>query len=185
MRAVDTVLLSQLVAHYHGSREARQRRNIAAIGPLMPAALTAHAINTPLRQAHFLAQVCEESYALSDMEEEASGAEYEGRAKSLGNTQPGDGVRFKGRGIIQVTGRANYRRLGHELHLNLLSNPRLAEAPQVAVDGACQYWTDRHLNALADKDDIRGITRRVNGKRMLGLKERSHYLERAKKLLGI
>ena len=73
MRVVDTVLLSQLVVHFHGRRGERQRKNIAAIGPLMPSALNSYAINTPLRQAHFLAQVCEESYALSDMREEASG----------------------------------------------------------------------------------------------------------------
>ena len=73
MRVVDTVLLSQLVVHFHGRRGERQRKNIAAIGPLMPNALNSYAINTPLRQAHFLAQVCEESYALSDMREEAIG----------------------------------------------------------------------------------------------------------------
>ena len=184
MRVVDTVLLSQLVVHFHGRRGERQQKNIAAIGPLMPNALNGHAINTPLRQAHFLAQVCEESYALSDMREEASGREYEGRAKSLGNTRPGDGVRFKGRGLIQVTGRANYEKLGDELGLDLLSSPKAAEEPQVAVDSACQYWTDRHLNSYADKDDIKGVTRRVNGKRLLGLKERNAYLVLAKTLLG-
>ena len=185
MRVVDTAFLTRLVAHYGGKRGERQRRNIAAIGPLMPGALNHYAINTPLRQAHFLAQVCEESYALSDMEEEASGAEYEGRVASLGNTQPGDGARFKGRGLIQVTGRANYRKLGDELHLDLLTNPKVAGEPQVAVSSACQYWADHHLNVLADKDDIQGITRRVNGKRMLGLRERSRYLQRAKQLLSI
>ena len=184
MRLIDTTLLNQLVVHFHHRRGERQKRNIAAIGPLMPGTLNTYAINTPLRQAHFLAQVCEESYALSDMREEASGEEYEGRVKSLGNTQPGDGIRFKGRGLIQVTGRANYARLGEELGLDLLTNPKVAEEPEVAVSSACQFWTDRHLNYLADKDDIRGITRRVNGKRMLGLKERSHYLARAKTLLG-
>ena len=150
----------------------------------MPAALTGSAINTPLRQAHFLAQVCEESYALSEMEEEVSGAEYEGR-RALGNTHPGDGSRYKGRGLIQVTGRANYRQLSEELHLDLLTNPRVVGEPQVAVTSACRYWTDHHLNALADKDDIRAITRIVNGKRMLGLRERSRYLDRAKHLLGL
>ena len=184
MRVVDTVLLSHLVVHFHGRRGERQRKNIAAIGPLMPSALNSYAINTPLRQAHFLAQVCEESYALSDMREEASGREYEGRVKSLGNTEPGDGVRFRGRGLIQVTGRANYSKLGDELGLDLLSNPKVAEEPLTAVYSACQYWTDHHLNAFADKDDIKGITRRVNGKRLLGLKERNAYLVKAKALLG-
>lgn len=89
--------------------------------------MTVHSITTPLRQAHFLAQVCEESYGLSDMKEEASGAEYEGRVRSLGNTHKGDGVKYKGRGLIQVTGRANYRHVGNELHLLLVSHPEMAE----------------------------------------------------------
>lgn len=185
MRAVDSILLSELVPHYHGKRGLRQHANMIAVGPYMSMTMTGYSITTPLRQAHFLAQVCEESYGLSDLKEEASGAEYEGRVQSLGNIHKGDGIKYKGRGLIQVTGRANYRRLGHELDLLLVSHPSLAEEPKISVEIACQYWTDHHLNILADVDDIKGITRRVNGHRMLGLKERTQYLVKAKALLGV
>ena len=149
----------------------------------MPATLLRYGITTLLRQAHFLAQVCEESWGLSDMKEELSGSEYQGR-KDLGNTHPGDGVRYKGRGLIQLTGRANYAKTGNELSLNLIDRPELAETPAIAVETACRYWTDRRLNQLADHDDLKGITRRVNGRKMLGLPSRARYLARAKTLLG-
>ncbi len=183
MRLVDATLLSQLLPTYHGARGIRQQANIRQVGLHLPAALTRFSINTMLRQAHFLAQVCEESWGLSDLKEEASGAEYEGR-KTLGNTRPGDGIRYKGRGLVQLTGRANYDRAGRELDLNLVDHPELAETASVAVDTACLYWSDHHLNKLADLDDIQAITRRVNGKRMLGLKARTAYLVKAKALLG-
>lgn len=184
MRTVDSTLLSQLVERYRGRRAHRQHDIIVAIGPFMPGALVHSGITSFLRQAHFLAQVCEESFGLSDLREEASGREYEGRVRSLGNTHKGDGVRFKGRGLIQVTGRSNYKRIGEELDLDLVAHPELAETAAIAVSTACRYWTDHHLNALADNDDIKGITRIVNGHRMLGLKERGQYLARAKELLG-
>ena len=183
MRAVDAKLLSQLVPTYHGNRGIRQQANIQMVGLHMPAALTRYAITTLLRQAHFLAQVCEESWGMSDLKEESSGKEYEGR-KNLGNTQPGDGVRFKGRGLIQLTGRANYSRIGRELDLNLVDHPELAETAAVAVDTACLFWSDHHFNRLADHDDLKAITRKVNGKHMRGLKERARYLALAKSLLG-
>ena len=183
MRLVDATLLSQLVPTYHGARGIRQQVNVRQVGLYLPAALIRFSINTVLRQAHFLAQVCEESWGLSDLKEEASGKEYEGR-KNLGNTRPGDGVRFKGRGLVQLTGRANYAKTGKELDLNLVDNPELAETASVAVDTACLYWVDHHLNKFADLDDIQAITRRVNGKRMLGLRERTAYLVKAKALLG-
>ena len=85
---------------------------------------------------------------------------------------------------MQLTGRANYTRAGRELDLNLVDHPELAETASVAVDTACLYWSDHHLNKLADLDDIQAITRRVNGKRMLGLKARTAYLVKAKALLG-
>jgi len=114
------------------------------------------------RLAHFLAQLIHESGSFRYMEEVASGEAYEGRT-SLGNTQPGDGKRYKGRGPIQITGRANYRTFGRKIGIDLESNPTLAAVPSIGLLLALEYWRDRVLNALADADDIEGITRRING----------------------
>lgn len=90
----------------------------------MLAAMQAASIDTPLRQAHFLAQVGHESGEFRYTEEIASGTAYEG-SKKLGNTQPGDGVRFKGRGLMQLTGRANYAAFGKFIGQDLLTHPEL------------------------------------------------------------
>ncbi|MEO6315624.1 MAG: glycoside hydrolase family 19 protein [Chitinophagaceae bacterium] len=121
-------------------------------------------ISTPIRQLCFLAQVGHESGSLFFTEELASGAAYEGR-KNLGNTQPGDGIRFKGRGLIQITGRANYKAVGDALGINLVANPKLLGGKNVNLCTSAQlknaamsagwYWNSRKLNAIADKIDIR------------------------------
>lgn len=137
---------------------------------------------TPLRQAHFLAQCAHESAGLATTTEYASGADYEGRA-DLGNTQKGDGVRFKGRGLIQLTGRANYKAAGDALGLPLETNPtRAGEFPAAALTAAW-FWKRKGLSALADKDDIEGVTRRVNGG-LNGLASRKAYLAKAKAALA-
>lgn len=120
-------------------------------------------ITTPARQLCFLAQVGHESGSLFFTEELASGAAYEGR-KNLGNTQPGDGVRFKGRGLIQITGRANYQAVGTALGVDLIKNPTLLGGKNVNVCSADQlknaamsagwFWNSRKLNAIADTIDI-------------------------------
>lgn len=139
------------------------------------------AINTPLRIGHFLAQVLHESGEFQYQEELATGADYEGR-EDLGNTQNGDGCRFKGRGLIQVTGRSNYGQISRSLGIDYVTNPqRLALLPD-CVNSAFWYWDSRQLSALADKDDLRGVTYRVNGG-YNGLQERQDYLNRAKKVL--
>lgn len=74
--------------------------------------------------------------------------------------------------------------MGHELDLDDVETPELAETPAVAVETACRCWLDKRLNQLADLDDLKGITRRINGRLMLGLKQRATYLARAKALLG-
>lgn len=138
-------------------------------------------VKTPLRICHFLAQVLHESGEFQYQEEIASGADYEGRT-DLGNTQSGDGCRFKGRGLIQVTGRANYAQLSKDIGINYVTNPtRLAAMPD-CVNSAFWYWNSRGLSALADQDDLRGITYRINGG-FNGLDERQGYLNRAKNLL--
>ena len=119
-------------------------------------------INTPKRQAAFLAQIAHESGELKYMEEIASGEAYEGRA-SLGNTQPGDGKRYKGRGPIQLTGRSNYRKAGAALKLDLEGKPELAAQPDVGCRVAGWFWKTHGLNDLADKGEFRQITRRING----------------------
>ena len=140
------------------------KADIAAELGLSAAALFPRAgwLDTPLRFAHPLAQLAHESDGFRAMEEYASGKAYEGRA-DLGNTQPGDGVRYKGRGPIQVTGRANYRTFGRALGIDLERRPDLAAVPSIGLQVSAAYWGSRNLNALADRDDILSITRAING----------------------
>lgn len=137
---------------------------------------------TPLRLAHFMAQVGHESGGFRYMEEIASGSAYEMRA-DLGNVLPGDGKLFKGRGPLQLTGRANYRRVGRAIGVDLESHPELAAYPSIGLWIACIYWTDRGLNDLADRDDVLGITRKVNGGTN-GLDDRKARLTKMKGLLA-
>jgi putative chitinase len=125
-------------------------------------------INSILRQAHFLAQVGHESGELRYREEIVSGAAYDtGKlAVALGNTpeDDGDGEKFKGRGLIQLTGRANYAAYGTFKGIFLLDKPELVAADiELCTDVAGWFWMKRNLNAWADKDDIRTITKRING----------------------
>jgi len=120
-------------------------------------------INTAVRRLCFLAQVGHESGSLFFTEELASGAAYEGR-KSLGNTQPGDGVRFKGRGLIQITGRSNYKAVGDALGTDFIKNPTLLGGKNVnkctadqlknAAMSAGWFWNSRKLNDIADRINI-------------------------------
>jgi putative chitinase len=125
-----------------------------------------YSINTKLRKAHLLAQLSHESGGFKYRKEiwgpTAVQSRYEGRA-GLGNTQPGDGERFMGRGYIQVTGRANYTNFANFVKLSLEDTIKYLETIEGAVMSAVWYWNTRNLNALADADDIRGITRRING----------------------
>jgi putative chitinase len=144
--------------------------------------MTANNITTPLRTAHFLAQVGHESGALRYTEEGKSGAAYEGRA-DLGNTQPGDGPRFKGRGLIQITGRANYQAYGTARGRDYVADPtRLATDPAIAVDCSFWFWNNKNLNTLADADNVTAITEIINGGHN-GLADRKDKLARAKALL--
>ena len=140
-------------------------------------------IDTPLRMAHYLAQIAHESGELKYTKEIASGRAYEGR-KDLGNTHPGDGVKYKGRGLIQITGRANYEAYMRFCKFDVVSTPELLERPLGAVKSSMWYWDRHNLNALADKDDIKKITRIINGG-YNGLASRMAYLNRAKKALKI
>ena len=144
--------------------------------------MTAYQIDTPLRAAHFLAQAAHKSAHFRTLYEYASGAAYEGR-KDLGNVMKGDGKRYKGRGVFQLTGRANYRAYGKALGVDLENNPELAADPEVSVRVACEYWKKKGLSGWADRDDVNEITRRINGG-YNGLADRKACLARAKKNLG-
>jgi predicted chitinase len=133
-----------------------------AHAPSLNAAMLEGHITNRARAAAFLAQVGHESGSLRWMEEIASGEAYEGR-EDLGNTQPGDGRRYKGRGPIQLTGRANYRAAGKALALPLEQRPTMVARPAVGFRVAVWFWTTRDLNPLADRGDFDGITYRING----------------------
>lgn len=140
-------------------------------------------ISTPQRQAAFLAHVSHESGSLQYTLELASGDDYEGR-RDLGNSQPGDGRRYKGRGLIQITGRNNYLACGNALGLDLIAQPELLEAPVGACRSAAWFWQSRGLNSLADTDKFGSITKSVNGG-YNGLDDRLWYWLRARAALGI
>jgi predicted chitinase len=159
--------------------------------PALNAAMQAHTIDTPLRAAAFVAQLAHESGEFRWMEEiwgpTPAQLRYEppsDLAAKLGNTQPGDGKRFKGRGPIQITGRFNYAKFGHQLGLDLITDPARAAAPEVAFATAGLFWQSNGLNELADARQFVAITRCINGGTN-GLAERQRYYERAKAVLGI
>jgi putative chitinase len=143
--------------------------------------MTRYGIQSALQMAHYLAQVGHESGNLRYTEEIASGKAYEGR-EDLGNTEAGDGMRFKGRGLIQLTGRANYMRYGkakgadylHGTHPQLLSSD-----PFVAVDVACWFWSIHKLNHIANSDNVIAVTKKINGGHK-GIADRKAKLLRAK-----
>lgn len=152
------------------------------LAPLNGAMHEFHISDTGEREAAFIAQLLHESGGFRYVREIASGADYEGRV-DLGNTESGDGVRFKGRGLIQITGRANYRACGEALGLDLLNSPELLETPENACRASAWWWSAHGLNELADKGDFKLITRRINGG-YTGYAERLAYYERAKEVLA-
>jgi putative chitinase len=153
-------------------------------GPLNTTMLQ-FAITSPQRACMFLAQIAHESGELRYVCELASGDAYDPTgprpdlAERLGNIYPGDGPRYKGRGLLQITGRANYDKCGTDLGLDLLDQPELLEKPEHAALSAGWYWDWKNLNALADMDDFKGVTRKINGG-YNGMDERLMYWKRAK-----
>ena len=158
------------------------RARAAAFLDPLNSAMAEFGINTPARQASFLAQLAHESGQLVYVRELASGAAYEGR-KDLGNVQAGDGARFRGRGLIQVTGRSNYAACGKALGLDLLAQPALLEQTVNACRSAGWFWQSRGLNALADAGDQVAVTKRINGGTN-GLAERLAYFKTAQRVLA-
>lgn len=165
--------------------------NVVKYLPVHQKYLPIYHIDTPLRLTHFLAQVGHESLNFHYYKECASGAEYEGR-KDLGNIHNGDGIKYKGRGEIQVTGEYNYKECSLALFndTRLVDKPELLELPENSVQAACWFWTKNKLNDYADKDDIFQISKRINGiNKSTGLpngyKDRLQRLKLAKTAFGI
>lgn len=151
-------------------------------------AMAEFGIATPKQQSAFLAQLAHESGSLQYVRELASGADYDTgqKAVALGNTPEadGDGQRYKGRGLIQITGKNNYRACGRALSLELLDKPELLELPIPACRSAAWFWNSRGLNALAEVDAFGAITKKINGG-YNGLDDRlSHWL-RARRAFGL
>lgn len=178
MRMITLCQLSQI------AKTASQARLSGFIEPLNNAMIR-HAINTPLRCAAFIATSSYESGDFFVMREMTSGMEYEYRA-DLGNTEAGDGARYRGRGILQIKGRENYELCGEGLGLDLINHPDLMEYRPHSSDSAAWYWAElKNLNQLADKEDLITITKRLTGGYYSGLAMRVIYFDRAKRALGL
>lgn len=163
---------------------AEGRTRTATYAGFMALYMPQWSIDTPLRAAHFLAQVMHESGEFRYVRELASGQAYEGR-KDLGDTAPGDGVHYKGRGLIQITGKANYKACGDGIGgIDLVAHPEQLETPDCAAASACWFWQEHGCNELADREDFKTIIRHINGG-LNGYDDRLAYLMRAKKTLGV
>lgn len=149
---------------------------------VLNAAMAAGGITTVPRTAAFLGQILHETGGFRFLRELASGQAYEGRT-DLGNTQPGDGQRYKGRGFIQLTGRANYRAAGTDLRIPLEADPERAADPGIAARTAVWFWNRKNLNERADRGDIEGITRAINGG-LNGYADRVRLTNNAMQVLG-
>jgi putative chitinase len=166
-----------------------------ALLPLLNAAMDEAGITTPRRVAAFLAQMAHESQEFAFFQEvwgpTPQQKKYEPPgilASRLGNTQKGDGFRYRGRGPLQLTGRDNYRRAGKALDLPLELHPSLAGLPEHAFRVAAWFWTERGLNPLADAGRFRAITRVINGAEdgpYTHLAKRLEYYERGLRVLDL
>lgn len=161
-------------------------RQAGVFVPALNTAMNRYSIVGTQRAAAFIAQVGHESGQLRYVREiwgpTAQQAGYEGRA-DLGNTVPGDGSKYRGRGLIQITGRANHAACGEALGLDLINQPTLLEQPQYAAMSAAWFWSTRGLNTLADQGDFVKITRRINGG-LIGQADRQALYDTALKVLA-
>ena len=153
--------------------------------PVIESAMLEFGINTQQRQAMFLAQIGHESggmrYTVEIWGNTAAQISYEGR-KNLGNTQVGDGFKYRGRGLIQTTGRYNYEATAKALGIDCVNNPDLLAEPENAARSAAWWWQSHNLNKYADADDCRGCTKVINGG-YNGLEQRLALYEAAKSVL--
>lgn len=178
-----------------------------------PAVPDGFGLDTPLRRAHFMAQLAHESAgftrlvenlnysaeallrtwpsrftpesakACARQPEKIANTVYAGR---LGNDQPGDGWRYRGRGPLMLTGKANYAHFSERLYGDdrLVRDPHQAAEPVVGMQIAAAYWQEKGLNSLADRDELEAITRRVNGG-LIGLESRRKWLQHFKREYGL
>lgn len=187
---VDYSLLSSIVMHFtaknspkrHEVQEFYLRSLVVPLNTWM----SSYNIDTAIRAAHFLSQSCCETFQYTALTEtpKQGGKEYDGR-KVLGNVNPGDGPTFIGRGLLHLTGRLNYSKIGKNLGEDLVLNPQsVASDLNLAVRTACEYWKITNINDAADKDDFNTVMRLINGGHN-GRDERYAALQRAKKKLGL
>lgn len=177
--------LVQIVAHK--VKADKVRPHAKDLLPGIKEVMKEYEINTPLRMAHFLAQTAHESGSymrLTEMGKDSYFDKYE-FAKRLGNTEKGDGLRFKGRGLIQLTGRNNYTKFGAAMGEDFITgsnNEKLVQHPWCSK-AAGWYWNSRKINGYADTDNVTTVTKKVNGGDR-GLADRVTLTARAKKILG-
>ena len=154
--------------------------------PVLNTAMTRYQIIGTKRVAAFIAQIGHESGQLKYVKEiwgpTVAQTKYEGR-KDLGNTVVGDGFKYRGRGLIQITGRANYMACGEGLGIDLIKHPELLEKPQHACMSAAWFWATKGINTLADAGPFDKITQRINGGQN-GAADRQALYARALKVLA-
>lgn len=207
--------LSLTIAQYKAIIPYATEANLEKYAEPLNINMASHEINTPLRVANFIAQIAHESGSLNYNTENLNYSaqalqavfgkyfptaemanEYARKPEQIanivyanrmgnGDTASGDGWKYRGRGLIQLTGKYNYQECGNGLNLDLVDHPdQLANNPNTAVLGAIWYWNSRNLNMYADQDNIRTITQLINGG-YNGLADREAFLARAKQVLGI
>ncbi|WP_062999301.1 glycoside hydrolase family 19 protein [Nocardia mikamii] len=157
--------------------------------PYLNKAMLAAGITTPEREAAFLAQVLHETDQLKTLTEYGDRNYFDSNygpqtavGRSLGNTQPGDGARYRGRGALQITGRSNYAAAGKAIGVDLVHHPERADDPEHAFDIAAWFWRSHHLNDAADADDLNAVTRTINGGDN-GAAARRKYYDKARDVL--
>jgi len=179
--------------------------------PFLNGIMPLYGINTLLRERHFIAQIAHESGQFNTIEENlnyspnglmrvfskyftlASVNEYSFQPEKIGNRvyanrmgngneASGDGSKYKGRGLIQITGRSNYELMANDLLIDYVDHPELIKQPQYAVESACWFWKWNGLNELADTDNINAITHKINGG-VNGLAERIGFYKLAQKYI--
>ena len=182
--------------------------------PLFDTVLPNYGIDTPLRKAQFLAQVAHESggfkFVVENLNYSANALynvfrkyfpnleianEYARQQEKIankvyanrmgnGNEASGEGWKFKGRGLIQLTGKSNYQQLSEASGQNFIDKPEQVAEPEWALTSACWYWKKNNINKYADEDDVHMVTKRINGG-YNGLQDRQHYLEEFKKIFNV